>query len=116
MLLPETHFEELKTKIENPGDIISQINNPLIAAFHVIGEIVGKTITTRGDVYRWYARTLAVRQNMKINKEYVDELVEYLLKNNAIRELDGKLVETELGKAAVYFYLRPDMLKDLMVN
>ena len=116
IILPETHFDELKNKIENPGDIISQINNPLIAAFHVIGEIVGKTIATREDVYKWYQRTLAARQNININKEYVDELVGDLLKNNAIKELDGKLVETELGKASVYFYLRPDMLKDLLVN
>jgi len=116
ILLPETQFDELKKKIENPGDIISQINDPLIAAFHVIGEIVGKTIATREDVYKWYSRTLAARQNMKIDKEYVDNLVNYLLKNNAIRDLDGKLVETELGKACTYFYLRPDMLKDLMVN
>lgn len=116
ILLPETHFDELKKKIENPGNIISQINDHLIAAFHVIGEIVGKTITTKEDVYKWYSRTLAARQNMKIDKEYVDNLVNYLLKNNAIRDLDGKLVETELGKACTYFYLRPDMLKDLMVN
>lgn len=116
ILLPETHFSELKNKIENPGDIISQINNPFIAAFHVIGEIVGKTISTREDVYKWYQRTLAARQNIKINKEYVDELVDDLLNNNAIKEVDGKLVETELGKAAVYFYLRPDMLKDLLIN
>lgn len=116
VLLPERHFDELKQKIENPGNIISQINNPMIAAFHVIGEIVGKTIKNREDVYKWYVRTLASRQNIEINKQYVDQVVDYLLDNNAIRELDGKLVETELGKAAVYFYLKPDMLKDLMMN
>jgi len=116
ILLPETHFDELKKKIENPGNIISQINDPLIAAFHIIGDIVGKTIATREDVYKWYSRTLAARQNMKIDQEYVDNVINYLLKNNAIRDMEGKLVETELGKACTYFYLRPDMLKDLMVN
>lgn len=116
VLLPETEFDMLKNKIENPGDIISQISNPMIAAFHVIGEIVGRMINTREDVYKWYSRTLASRQNIEINKKYVDELVDYLIDNNAIRDLGDRLVETELGKAAVYFYLKPDMLKDLMVN
>lgn len=119
VLLPETRFEELKKRIENPGDIISQINNPVIAAFHVIGEIVGKIIRTREDVHKWYERTLAARQNMNIDKNYIDKLIDYLLENNSIKEIGGKggqLVETELGKAAVYFYLRPDMIKDLMVN
>lgn len=116
ILLPETQSEYLRKKIENPGDIISQINNPMIAGFHIIGEIVNKWVQTREDVYKWYIRTLASRQDMSISKQYVDQLVDYLIKNNAIREVDGRLVETELGKACTYFYLRPDMLKDLMEN
>ena len=95
---------------------MSQINNPTIAAFHIIGEIAGKTVRTREDVHKWYIRSLASRQNMEMNKEYVDEIIDYLLENSAIKEIDGQLEETELGKAAVFFYLRPDMLKDLMVN
>lgn len=116
ILLPETQSDYLRNKIENPGDIISQINNPLIAGFHIIGEVVNKSVQTREDVYKWYSRSLAARQDMNISKEYVDKLVDYLIKNNAIREVDGRLVETELGKACTYFYLRPDMLKDLMEN
>lgn len=116
ILLPETQSDYLRNKIENPGDIISQINNPLIAGFHIIGEVVNKSVQTREDVYKWYGRTLASRQDMNISKEYVDKLVDYLINNNAIREIDGRLVETELGKACTYFYLRPDMLKDLMEN
>ena len=116
ILLPETQSQYLRNKIENPGDIMSQINEPLIAGFHVIGEVVNKWIQTREDVYKWYTRTLASRQDMNISKEYVDRLIDYLIKNNAIREIDGRLVETELGKACTYFYLRPDMLKDLMEN
>lgn len=116
MVFPRRKLDEYKRMIEDPGDIMSQINNPVIAAFHVIGEIATKAIKTKEDVHKWYARTLAVRQGEKMDKEYVDQLVDYLLQNNAIRDLNGQLVETELGKAAVYFYLRPDMLKDLMVN
>lgn len=116
ILLPETQSEYLRKKIENPGDIISQINNPMIVGFHIIGEIVNKWVQTREDVYKWYIRTLASRQDMNISKQYVDQLVDYLIKNNAIREVDGRLVETEVGKACTYFYLRPDMLKDLMEN
>lgn len=116
IILPETPFEMFKEKIENPGDIISQINNPLIAAFHIIGEIVNKTVRTKEDVYKWYIRSLAARQNMEINKEYVDKLIDYLIKSNAVRDVNGQLVGTELGKACCYFYLRPDMLKDLLDN
>ena len=116
ILLPDTQSEYLRNKIENPGDIMSQINDPLIVGFHIIGEIVNKWVQTREDVYKWYTRTLASRQDMNISKEYVDQLVDYLIKNNAIREVDGRLVETEIGKACSYFYLRPDMLKDLMDN
>ena len=116
MVFPESELADFRRMVENPGDIMSQINDPIIAAFHVIGEIATKAIKTREDVHKWYSRTLAVRQGEKIDAEYVNKLIDYLLKNNAIRDLDGKLVETELGRAAVYFYLRPDMLKDLMVN
>jgi replicative superfamily II helicase len=116
MVFPRRKLEEYKRMIEDPGDIMSQINNPVIAAFHVIGEIATKSIKTKEDVHKWYSRTLAIRQGEKMDKEYVDQLVDYLLQNNAIRDVNGQLVETELGKAAVYFYLRPDMLKDLMVN
>ncbi len=120
IILPESQFDYLKRKIENPGDIISQINNPLIAGFHVIGEVVNRQISTREDVYKWYNRTLASRQDVKIDKEYVEKLVDYLIKNEAIKEVDSpegkRLVETELGKACTYFYLRPDMLKDMMDN
>ncbi len=116
ILLPDTQSDYLRRKIENPGDIMSQINDPLIAGFHIIGEVVNRSVQTREDVYKWYGRTLASRQDMNISKEYVDQLVDYLIKNNAIREVDGRLVETELGKACTYFYLRPDMLKDLMEN
>ncbi len=116
ILLPDTQSDYLRRKIENPGDIMSQINDPLIAGFHIIGEVVNKSVQTREDVYKWYGRTLASRQDMNISKEYVDKLVDYLINNNAIREVDGKLIETEVGKACTYFYLRPDMLKDLMEN
>ena len=116
ILLPDTQSQYLRNKIEHPGNIISQINDPLIAGFHIIGEVVNKNVNTREDVYKWYGRTLASRQDMNISKEYVDQLVDYLIKNNAIREVDGRLVETEIGKACCYFYLRPDMLKDLMEN
>jgi replicative superfamily II helicase len=116
MVFPRRKLEEYKRMIEDPGDIMSQINNPVIAAFHVIGEIATKAIKTKEDVHKWYARTLAIRQGEKMDKEYVDQLVDYLIQNNAIRDVNGQLVETELGKAAVYFYLRPDMLKDLLVN
>jgi len=116
MVFPSKKLDEFRRRIENPGDILSQINDPIIAAFHVIGEIGCKSIKTREDVQKWYSRTLAVRQGEKIDKEYVDKLVDYLLKNNAIRDVNGQLVETELGRASVFFYLRPDLLKDLMVN
>ncbi len=118
MVFPESELERFKEMVEDPGDILSQINDPIVAAFHVIGEIGCGTIKTREDVHKWYLRTLAIRQGEKIDKEYVDQIVDYLLKNNAIRELNGhgQLVETELGRASLFFYLRPDMLKDLMVN
>lgn len=116
MVFPSSKLDEFRRMVENPGDILSQINNPTIAAFHIIGEIAGKTVRTREDVHKWYIRSLASRQNMEMNKEYVDEIIDYLLENSAIKEIDGQLEETELGKAAVFFYLRPDMLKDLMVN
>lgn len=120
ILLPESQSEYLKRKIENPGDIMSQINDPSVVGFHVIGEVVNKWIQTREDVYKWYNRTLASRQDVNIDKNYVDSLVDYLIRNEAIKEIDtaeGKrLVETELGKACTYFYLRPDMLKDMMDN
>jgi replicative superfamily II helicase len=116
MVFPRKKLDEYRKLIESPRDIMSQINNPFIAAFHVIGEITTKAIKTREDVYKWYSRTLAVRQGEKIDKEYVDQLIDYLLQNNAIKDMNGILSETEIGKAAVYFYLRPDMLKDLIVN
>jgi helicase len=116
MVFPSKKLAEFRRRIENPGDILSQINDPVIAAFHVIGEIGCKSIKTREDVHKWYLRTLAIRQGEKIDKEYVDKLVDYLLKNNAIRDINGQLVETELGRASLFFYLRPDMLKDLLVN
>lgn len=116
MVFPQSGLSRFKAMVENPGDILSQINDYTIAAFHVIGEIATRAIKTREDVYKWYSRTLAIRQGDKIDKEYVDQLIEYLLKNNAIRDINGQLVETELGRASVFFYLRPDMLKDLMVN
>lgn len=116
ILLPETQSAYLRKKIENPGDIMSQISEPVITGFHIIGEVVNKWVQTRDDVYKWYIRTLASRQDKNISKEYVDQIIDYLINNNAIREVDGKLVETELGKACTYFYLRPDMLKDLMEN
>lgn len=116
MVFPSSKLDEFRHMVENPGDILSQINNPIIAAFHIIGEIAGKTVKTREDVHKWYIRSLASRQNMEMNKEYVDEIIDYLLKNDAIKEVNGQLEETELGKAAVFFYLRPDMLKDMMVN
>ncbi len=116
MIFPRRELDRFKHMVENPGDIKSQINDYAIAAFHVIGEIGCKSIKTREDVHRWYSRTLAVRQGEKIDKEYVDKLIDYLLKNNAIRDVDRQLVETPLGRASVFFYLRPDLLKDLMVN
>lgn len=120
MIFPERRMDEFKFKIEHPGDIKSQIDNPLIMGFHIIGEIVGKTVKTRNDVHKWYSRTLAIRQNIMGDmgagneEEYVNELVDYLIENKAIREINGKLEETELGRAAVFFYLRPDMIKDLL--
>lgn len=116
MVFPSSKLDKYRRMVENPGDILSQINDPIIAAFHVIGEIATKAIKTREDVHKWYSRTLAIRQGEKIDAEYVNQLIDYLLKNNAIRDVNGQLVETELGRASVFFYLRPDMLKDLMVN
>jgi helicase len=119
-LVPLNRVKKWQHRIENPGDVSSQMRSPRILKFHIISEIANGFANTVPELHRWYLRTLAhaqVRETEAAAQERIMDAVVMLLQDGAVKLADdGTLTATELGVCANGFYLDPSLLADLVRN
>jgi len=121
VLLPESKFDYHKNRLKRQDRIESQMladvnGKHKTLAFHLINEIAREKVTERDDVRHWYGRTLASFQSHEMDDAVVDGVVELLRKCGAVREEEGKLKASGIGKVASLFYFTPFDVSDLRKN
>ncbi len=80
-----------------------------VFAFHIVAEIAGGSIKTRNDVIEFYNRCLACHQGAAVSEEWLDKLIDSLLKHLAIKmsDIPGEYKITNLGRIASNMYFSP---------
>jgi helicase len=116
ILLPYKNFAKWMEWVKTPEPIQSQICDPKILAFHLIGEIHHGDIRTMEDVYAWYSRTLALIQKKKLDDDIIEKVMNSLIKSGCLIEEDGQYKVTSTGIVASMFYYSPQDVSDLYRN
>lgn len=121
ILIPESRAKEVKTRLSQPTRIESQLLNKVgdkhkVLAFHLVSEIVNKSVQTTEDVENWYKRTLAYFQNKILGEDVVDDTLELLQKCGAIQKEGDLWVAKPIGKVSSMFYFSPFDVSDLYFN
>jgi len=114
-------FDYHKMRLQTLPPITSQLvkpdsNDHRGLAFHVINEISQGDITTVEGIYKWYSRTFAAFQQKDLDGRIVDGMVEKLILRGCIKDTDGKLEVTPVGRIAGLFYFSPYDVADLKQN
>jgi replicative superfamily II helicase len=122
ILLPASNMADHIHRLQKPQNIESQlfnVKNPRCAkvlAFHLVSEIHHQDVKTRAEVKDWFADTLAAYQNKNLDEAVVENTVTDLLRCGAIKEEEGVLKATYIGKIASLFYYSPFDVSDLCKN
>jgi replicative superfamily II helicase len=121
VLLPESKYDLHVARLKNQARIESQMladvnGRHKTLAFHLVNEIARERVTERDHVRLWYGRTLASFQSHELDEAVVNDTVELLRKCGAVREEQGKLKATGIGKVASLFYFTPFDVSDLRRN
>ncbi|MEI8270328.1 MAG: DEAD/DEAH box helicase [bacterium] len=121
ILIPDSKAKECKSRLSKPTRIESQLLNKVgdkhkVLAFHLVSEIVNKSVQTTEDVENWYKRTLAYFQNKILGDHVVDDTLELLQKCGAIQKEGNIWVAKPIGKVSSMFYFSPFDVSDLYFN
>ncbi len=85
-------------------------------AFHITNEIHQGEISTVEDITKWYERSLAHYQGIYLEPEFIKNMVGSLTRRGIIKEEDGNLTVTGVGRVASMFYHSPFDVADLLRN
>ncbi len=127
ILLPESKMDFYKNRLKNPDRIESQLlckvggtgeSKPKhkVLAFHIVSEIHHGGIKTTDDVHHWYKRSLACFQSLELEDDVVNDTMELLKFNGAVREENGEYKVTPVGMISSMFYYSPFDVNDLRKN
>lgn len=108
LLIPEKTTEYWEKVVENPRAVNSVLNEKAVLAFHVLAEIQTGNIKNESDLFDWYSRSLAHKQDLKpFEKEGAEALINELIGMQMINKFYNKLVITGLGKVSAWLYFSP---------
>lgn len=122
ILLPASRMADQIHRLQQPQRIESQLFDPKnpraskVLAFHLVSEVHHKEVEDRAAVKGWYADTLAAHQNKNLDDHVVENVLTDLLRCSAVKEEEGKLRATAIGKIASMFYFSPFDVSDLSKN
>lgn len=101
-------------------DIVSQINNEHILAFHLVSEIAEGAVKTKAQALEWFKRSLCWFQNIfgtpEKTEAFMEQVLAELLKCRAIDQVKGRYKATAIGKVASWFYFSPFDVSDWASN
>jgi replicative superfamily II helicase len=116
ILVPNTEADVHQDRILRPGPILSGLRDPSALKFHIIAEFASRECRTKEDIIKWYQRSLAQYQGYEMGPDDINEVVQSLVDDHALR-FNGKEYEvTGLGRCASMFYLNPSDLWDYAQN
>ena len=85
-------------------------------AFHITNEIHQGEISTIEDVTKWYERSLAHFQGIYLEPEFIKEMIASMVRKGIIKEDNGNLTITGIGRVSSLFYHSPFDVADLLRN
>lgn len=108
LVIPDGSTENWKYTLKNPRPVNSILNDHQILAFHLLSEIETKEIETIQDVFKWYSRSLAAKQNLN---PFEMEDVKGLMSDLEMMEMIGysgiNPFITGLGRVSAWLYYSP---------
>ncbi len=122
ILLPSSSISDHIYRLQKPQRIESQlfdVKNPRcskVLSFHLVSEIHHQNVGTRAEVKNWFSDTLAAYQNKNLDEVVVENTITDLTRCSAVKEEDGALKATAIGKIASMFYFSPFDVSDLSKN
>lgn len=121
VLLPNSNFDYLKSKVSTLGQIKSQLlfseNNVYkVLSFHLVNEIYNKNIKSLEDIYSWYEKSFCSLQSACIDQDVLESTIKNLKNRNIIAEKNNEFYTTNVGKISSIFYYSPFDVADYKSN
>lgn len=108
LIIPEKMTEHWEKIFENPRPVNSVLNEKATLAFHILAEIQTRNIKNESDLFDWYKRSLAYKQNLTpFEKEDAEALIEELINMQMISRMFKRLQITGLGRVSAWLYFSP---------
>jgi replicative superfamily II helicase len=110
-VLGTKNFIEDKKHCFKVEPVKSQIDNVDVLGFHLVSEIEEGSVSNLKEGVDWTKTTLAYKQHIFGNDEQCQTIVkatiEKLIECNAIKDHEGKLKTTPIGKVSSWYYYSP---------
>ena len=125
ILIPEKKAEYHQKRLSCSANIESRLLDSVgsgdhqhykTLAFHLVSEIHHRSIKTREDIHKWFEKSLAHFQARGISDAILDSTLNLLIRYGVIREEDGEIQATSVGRVASMFYYSPFDVADLRKN
>jgi helicase len=121
VLLPRSKCGKERLRLENPDEIRSQLlqhdgKDYKTFAFHLVSEITQRDIKNIDDIYEWYSKSLASFQFRNLEEDFVEKVLDKLIQCGTVKDENGELFATPLGRVAALFYYSPFDVSDLKKN
>ena len=108
LIIPEGTTNHWEKVFENPRVVNSVLNEKATLAFHVLAKIQTRNIKNESDLFSWYKRSLAYKQDLKhFEKKDAEILIDELINMQMINKFYNKLQITGLGRVSAWLYFSP---------
>lgn len=108
MIVPQGSSAAWEETFRNPRPVTSVLNDHVILAFHVLAEIQNREIKSVNDLFSWYGRSLAAKQEVKPFTEHDAEGLMKDLERMETITFSGIIPSiTNLGKVSAWLYFSP---------
>lgn len=92
----------------SPEPVVSKLGSAQSIAAHVLATTVGGMAHTTEDLHEVFSSTFLARQRGYVNlRRKVEEALEYLTKEGALKWTNGGFIETNLGRRIAELYIDP---------
>jgi hypothetical protein len=120
IICPQDRVNSIEYEIRNPPAIESNLTDPGTLQFQVLSEIRNRIFTTPNGFAKWFEKTLAYKQGLRLTEIEIEELFNHLRKIKMIKfdeeEKNYEITLTNLGVVSAVMYQDPNVVFSWFCN
>lgn len=120
VICPQDRVNTIEHEIRNPPAIESNLTDPGTLQFQVLSEIRNKIFVTPSGFSKWFEKTLAYKQGLRLTEVEIQDLFHHLRKIKMIKfdedEENYEITLTNLGVVSAVMYQDPNVVFSWFCN